>query len=175
MTGLDRRYTQAAQTLETHPDFKVLRRITSVDRLYDGPAHGVTRVGLALDVETTGLERDTDRIIELAVQRFRFDALGRIVQIGTPRVWREDPRSPLDPRITLLTGLTDEDLAGQTIDEPAALEILGSADFIVAHNAAFDRPFVSAVSRRSRGGPGPVRWRSWIGSNLASMVGASRT
>ena len=33
---------------------------------------------VAIDVETTGLNHDADRIIELAIQRFRFDARGRI-------------------------------------------------------------------------------------------------
>ena len=97
---------------------------------------------MAVDVETTGLDRETDRIIELAVQRFRFDARGRVIQVGVPRVWREDPGIALDPRITKLTGLTADDRAGQVIDEAAAVEILSSADIIFAHNAAFDRPFI---------------------------------
>lgn len=142
MTSLEPCLAEAARMLAAHPDFKVLRRLAQVQRLHDGPAHGATRVGVAIDVETTGLDRETDRIIELAVQRFRFDARGRILQVGTPRVWREDPQAPLDPRITKLTGLTDDILAGQNIDEPAAIEILASGDLIVAHNAAFDRPFV---------------------------------
>lgn len=132
----------AARLLEAHPDFRVLRRLRAVDRLYNGPIQGDMRVGVAIDVETTGLDQDSDRIIELAVQRFRFDALGRVTQLGKARVWREDPDMPIDPRITKLTGLTAEDLAGQAIDTDAAVEILASADIIFAHNAAFDRPFV---------------------------------
>jgi DNA polymerase-3 subunit epsilon len=101
-----------------------------------------SRIGVAIDVETTGLDREADRIIELAIQRFRFDDRGRIVQVGLPRVWREDPGIPIDPKITKLTGLAAEDVAGQEIDDTMAVDILSSADIIVAHNAAFDRPFV---------------------------------
>jgi DNA polymerase-3 subunit epsilon len=132
----------AADLLDAHPDFRVLRRLQPVDWLHQGSARGEMRVGVAVDVETTGLDHDSDRIIELAIQRFRFDALGRVTQLGKARVWREDPGMPLDPRITRLTGLADEDLTGQSIDEAAAAEILASADLIIAHNAAFDRPFV---------------------------------
>ncbi|RVU05800.1 DNA polymerase III subunit epsilon [Novosphingobium umbonatum] len=132
----------AAQMLEAHPDFRVLRRLQNVDSFYRGAPLAPLRVGVAVDVETTGLDHDRDRIIELAAQRFRFDALGRVVQLGQPRVWREDPEMELDPRITMLTGLTDQDLAGQSIDEGAAVDLLASADITIAHNAGFDRPFV---------------------------------
>jgi DNA polymerase-3 subunit epsilon len=132
----------AADLLEAHPDFRVLRRLRAVEWLFTGKPSGEMRVGVAVDVETTGLDHGKDQIIELAIQRFRFDALGRITEIGQARVWREDPGIPLDPRITMLTGLTDEDLVGKAIDEAAAIHILASADIIVAHNAAFDRPFV---------------------------------
>jgi DNA polymerase-3 subunit epsilon len=134
--------TEAARLLDDQPEFRVLRRLVPVDRLHAGPPQGRARIGVAIDVETTGLDRDNDRIIELAVQRFRFDERGRVIEIGRPRVWREDPGVPIDPRITKLTGLAAEDLAGQVIDEAAAVAILASADIVVAHNAAFDRPFV---------------------------------
>ena len=135
-------HAQAAEILSNHPDYRVLRRLAPVTRFCAGPAQGNCRVGVALDVETTGLNRDTDQIIELAVQRFRFDEAGRMVQVGAARVWREDPGVPLDARITQLTGISDEDLVGKIIDEAAAIEILSSADIIIAHNAAFDRPFI---------------------------------
>ncbi|WP_395337564.1 3'-5' exonuclease [Novosphingobium sp. BL-8H] len=132
----------AAQFLGQSPDYKVLRRLQPVERLHTPKPGGISRIGVAIDVETTGLDHDNDKIIELAIQRFRFDDAGRIVQIGQPRVWREDPGVPLDPRITKLTGHTDAALAGQAIDDSLAVDILHSADLIIAHNAGFDRPFV---------------------------------
>lgn len=136
------RHSQAADLLSMHPDYRVQRRLVPVTHFHEAAPLACSRIGVAIDVETTGLDRETVRIIELAVQRFRFDDCGRIVQVGLPRVWREDPGMPIDPKITKLTGLAVDDVAGQTIDEAMAVEILSSADIIIAHNAAFDRPFV---------------------------------
>ncbi|AYO78890.1 3'-5' exonuclease [Sphingobium yanoikuyae] len=136
------RHSQAADFLSMHPDYRVQRRLVPVTHFYEADPRASGRIGVAIDVETTGLDRDADRIIELAVQRFRFDDRGRIIQVGLPRVWREDPGIPIDPKITKLTGLAAEDVAGQLIDDAMAVDILSSADIIVAHNAAFDRPFV---------------------------------
>ncbi len=136
------KYEQAAELLEGHANYRILRRIGPMSELRQSRPVPGSRVGVAIDVETTGLNPFAHKIIELAVQRFRFDEAGRIVQIGLPRVWREDPGEQLDPLITKLTGLSDADLKGQSIDEAEACEILSSADLIVAHNARFDRPFV---------------------------------
>lgn len=136
---------QLASQLAGHPDYRILRRLTPVPSFYTPTPEDASlslSVGAVVDVETTGLDREGDRIIELAVQRFRYDALGRIVEIGLPRVWREDPGRPLDSQISKLTGLTDADLANQAIDDAAAIDILSSAQVIVAHNAGFDRPFI---------------------------------
>lgn len=135
-------YDRASELLATHPNFRVLRRLRPVSRFHDAKAVGETYIGVAVDVETTGLNYETDKIIELAVQRFRYDKAGHILEVGQPRVWREDPGFEIAPQITQLTGLTSEDLVGQSIDETAALDILSSADLIVAHNATFDRPYV---------------------------------
>ena len=133
---------RAARFLESSGDYRVLRKLRPVTGFHAPIPDAEYRVGVAIDVETTGLDCSTDRIIELAVQRFRYDLAGRIVEVGQPRVWREDPERALDPIITRLTGLTDDMLKGQVIDDEMALEILASADLIVAHNAGFDRPFV---------------------------------
>jgi DNA polymerase-3 subunit epsilon len=129
----------AVELLNASPDHRVLRRIgegtLTVTPVLESVA---TRVGVVVDVETTGLDAARDSIIELAAQRFRFDATGRITALGVARVWREDPGRPLDPTITKLTGLTDDDLAGQMIDTAAATTMLRNADVIIAHSAVFD-------------------------------------
>ncbi len=42
--------------------------------------------------------------------------MGRITKLDRPYSWLEDPGQPLEPEIVLLTGLTDEQLAGCVID-----------------------------------------------------------
>lgn len=134
-----------AELLAGHPDFRVLRRLGDASYLASpAPPDTPTRIGAVVDVETTGLDPTCDRIIELAIQRFRFTDVGQITEVGLARSWREDPGFPLDPAITKLTGLTDADLAGHAIDHDAAAAMLTSADVIIAHNAAFDAKFIEA-------------------------------
>jgi len=135
---------EMARRLDASGDYRVLLRIDETTlNLTPVSDNEQTRVGVVIDVETEGLGSD-HAIIELAVRRFRFNDAGRITAIGEVRVWREDPGRPLDPAITTLTGLTDADLAGQTIDDAAAAAILTSADIVIAHNACFDRPRVES-------------------------------
>jgi DNA polymerase-3 subunit epsilon len=101
-------------------------------------------VASVVDVETTGLKHGADCIIELAIQQFRFTDDGQITKVGMARSWREDPGFPLDATITRLTGLTDADLVGQSIDDHKATAMLKSSDVIIAHNASFDAPFIEA-------------------------------
>ena len=124
-------------------DERVLRRVKlHVGETGFGNPDDRLRVAAVLDVETTGLDAACDKVIELAVRRFKFDPAGNIVEIGRSWCWREDPGSPLAPEITRLTGITDQDLVGRRIDPRLATDIIASADLVIAHNAAFDRPMV---------------------------------
>ncbi|MGP7795620.1 3'-5' exonuclease [Sphingomonas sp. CLY1604] len=118
----------------------------------DGDGRG-PYVGVAIDVETTGLDHRRGKVIEMAIRRFRYDRQGVITDIDEAFQWREDPGEPLSPEIVSLTRLTDIDLVGEEIDEDGATRLLNSASFVVAHNAAFDRNWVEARLPGAKGLP----------------------
>lgn len=62
-----------------------------------------------------------------------------------------DPGAPLSTEISELTGLTDADLQGRSIDWPKVLALLDQADLLVAHNAAFDRAWLEHHVPATRG------------------------
>lgn len=156
----------ALALLDADPNYRVLRSLPPAETLVSPlPPVLPLLVAAVVDVETTGLFAGLDEVIELAVQRVRFDALGRIVELGTPRSWLQEPVDPLTPEITAITGLIDEILKGQLIDIDAATSLIGSADVVIAHNAAFDRPFIDLLLPGAQNAAwacsmGEVDWRA---------------
>lgn len=143
---------EMARRLEADPDYRVLRRLTPVmdygprpgapDRA-DATA-GVQRL-LILDTETTGLVAASDKIIELAMLLVQVDsATGLPFGLVDCFEGFEDPGMPIPAVARQVTGITDEMVQGQRLDEGPIEALLACADLVVAHNAAFDRPFVEA-------------------------------
>jgi len=131
-----------ADQLSAHPDFKVKRRLLPI--LNFGPATGgPTRRVLILDTETTGLDWRAESIIELAMLAVDVD-LQTGKPVGEVEVYEdfEDPGRPIPPEIVKLTGITNQDVKGQKLNEAKIKDMVERADLIVAHNAGFDRPFV---------------------------------
>jgi DNA polymerase-3 subunit epsilon len=122
---------------------RVLRKLEVSDGRTGVPYNGGhTEIAVVVDVETTGLDPSTDVVIELALRRFRYDGIGRILKLDTCRFWFEDPGRPLDDEIARITGLTDAGLKEQRLDEETASRLLIKSDLVIAHNAAFDRKFI---------------------------------
>ena len=134
-----------AQTLDAHPDYRVLRRLVPCLDFGPAPANAEPATLLVLDTETTGLDASKERIIELALLRVTVDRrTGR--PYGPVQVYDglEDPGRPLPPEIVQITGITDAMLAGQRLDETRVAQLAQGVDLVVAHNAGFDRPFVES-------------------------------
>lgn len=123
-------------------DVRVLHRL----EVSEGPTgEGVddeAMVGVVVDVETTGVEHESDAVIQLALRRFRFDADGVITAIDRSFSWYEDPERPIPPEITRLTGIVDADVAGHRFPDDDVVYALTHVEIIVAHSAAFDRKWI---------------------------------
>ncbi|NND59731.1 MAG: 3'-5' exonuclease [Gammaproteobacteria bacterium] len=136
---------ELARRLEQHADYRVLRRLTSRRRYRPDPEdRSMLRKGLFLDVETTGLDHHSDAIIELAMVPFEFTTDGLVCSVGDGYDAYDDPGQPIPEAITKLTGIRDQDVAGQHIDADEVARLVEPAQLIVAHNAGFDRRFVEA-------------------------------
>lgn len=93
---------------------------------------------IALDLEMTGLNPKTDRILEIGAVKVKG---GRAAQAWSVLIRQPEP---LDPRITELTHITDE-MAASGEEPDAAMEAFFefSEDLAwVGHNAAFDHKYV---------------------------------
>lgn len=131
-------------------DFKLLKRIPytkyDVDSSFPivlAPAVGDEKTMIILDTETTGLEcSQGDVIIELAMVKVAYSpSEAKVTSIIDIYDEFEDPGRPIDPNITKLTGITNEDVQGQHLDDRRIAMLTSDSPLIVAHNAAFDRPF----------------------------------
>jgi DNA polymerase-3 subunit epsilon len=106
--------------------------------------------GLVLDTETTGLNHQTDTIIEIAIRPFNFNIETlKIVSVGDPYSGLQDPGHALNKTTVSLTGLTDSLLKGENINWRAVSSMMSETNLIIAHNARFDRPFVDQLSEPS--------------------------
>jgi DNA polymerase-3 subunit alpha (Gram-positive type) len=99
---------------------------------------------VVFDLETTGLNPKHDKIIEIGAVKIEN---GQITETFTALI---DPHEPLSEKIIAITGIEDEQLAGQpSIEEilPRFHQFIGES-VLVAHNAAFDTGFIREACKK---------------------------
>ncbi|WP_322796668.1 exonuclease domain-containing protein, partial [Tepidiforma sp.] len=103
---------------------------------------------IALDLETTGLDPETDRIVEVGA--VRFDESGERIDEFSALV---NPGRRLPVFIERLTGISNRDLAGADRFDRLRLRLeayLGDG-VVVGHNVAFDLEFLAKAGVRWSG------------------------
>lgn len=99
---------------------------------------------VVFDIETSGLSPSKDKIIEIGAVKYinnkKVDELNYLI----------DPKINLEPIITKVTGLTDNDLIGKpSIEEVLPIFINFISDYpVIGHNVSFDIDFINYNLRK---------------------------
>jgi len=110
------------------------------------PVEQSDRVAGFVDVETTGLDPSSDEVVELALALVAYDPqTGNIVRILEEYVGLRDPGVPIPVEASRLHGIRSSDVRGRMLDDDRVRSMLERADFLVAHNAEFDKAFLSKL------------------------------
>lgn len=133
--------TASLERIEAEPDLRVLKR---VPEQLDTTSVGNDNVFQAaiIDLETTGLDSEQNEIIEIGTLIADFHSEQGFVSIRFTDNQLQQPNEPIPTEITAITGITNEDVEGQSIDWQRLIEALEPVDLIICHNARFDRGFL---------------------------------
>lgn len=141
-SNIDSALTEAVRLLESHPDFKLIRRISQRKSFTENDGRVLSK-GVVVDTETTGVDTSKDAIIELGMVLFEFDPdTGIVYHVLDSFDQLEDPGFPIPPESTAVHGITDDMVAGKRIDDASVDRFLDGVTLVIAHNAKFDRVFM---------------------------------
>lgn len=134
---------QLIDKLNQSGQYKILTKYQKPEfyNTYNSSKQTLKKIGIFLDTETTGLSYTIDKILELGMVKFEYCQDGYIYKIIDEFTAYQDPKEPIAPHITELTGITNEMVIGQNIDQNEVIKFLKDASIIIAHNAQFDRMF----------------------------------
>ncbi|MDQ6974770.1 MAG: exonuclease domain-containing protein, partial [Mariprofundaceae bacterium] len=107
----------AIEHLQASGNYRILQRLQPPDRYFEGKPD-MPRIGLVVDTETTGLDTEKDKIIELGFVAFEYDAhTGKIYRVLHTYDGFEDPKEPLSEVVKALTGIDDAMVKHQHLDD----------------------------------------------------------
>ena len=112
---------------------------------------------VVFDVETTGLDARSDRVLEIGAVLYEKEFYISTGEVKTFQCFVKQTK-PIPPEATAINKITDE-MVRDGEEEYKALEMffdfVGSND-LYAYNAKFDKTFMNAMARRSRYSHEPV-------------------
>jgi DNA polymerase-3 subunit epsilon len=130
-----------AQWLETNGNYRVLRRIQNLKN-FCGQINTAVNV-LVVDTETTGLDFAINEVIEVGAILLEVDQeTGQLGAVLGSYGGLEEPKVPISPENSAIHGITNDMVKGQQFDEGQFKDLCSQASLFVAHNAAFDKPFL---------------------------------
>jgi DNA polymerase-3 subunit epsilon len=91
-----------AQRLERSGDYRVLRRLAPRNNFNPVLTDQTTRVGILLDVETTGLNTNAAEVIELEMVKFVYSADGQVAQVIDTFSCFNEPADSIPEEITAI-------------------------------------------------------------------------
>ena len=133
------------QQLEASGQYRVLRKIPPL-LTQKRDVNPTERIVAIVDTETTGLDPQQDEVIEFAGIALTYSLDGQITGAVASFSQLREPNVPLSADTIRLTGLTKSMLNGREINKQQLEDFIQGADLIVAHNAAFDRPFCEQLA-----------------------------
>ncbi|WP_373489290.1 exonuclease domain-containing protein, partial [Blastomonas sp.] len=151
---LDPTFERRAMRLERHPGYRVLRAVPpAFSNMPDDGCPPDGKCVALVDLETSGLNPEEDKIIQLALMLVWVGDDGEVLNHFGPIAWFEDPGITLDPRITMLTSIRSQDLSGKSIPDATVMGMLSRADLLVAHNATFEIGWLERRYPQLQGAP----------------------
>lgn len=128
-----------ASKLAASSSYRVLRKVPEPKKAKVQVSDNL-RYAMIIDTETTGLDRQADEVIELGFLLIAYNdqAIEHIKDFGDEL---REPDRKIPQEVQTLTGITQEMVRGKRISKHKVLDALSLANIVIAHNAAFDRPF----------------------------------
>lgn len=106
---------------------------------------------IIFDFETTGLNSNYDEIIEIGAVKLLNDGSGNFKEVEAIDILVK-PSKPIIPKITEITGITNDMLAKDGVSQEEAFNsfsfLIDEDSLLIAYNIAFDLGFLQTLYRR---------------------------